>query len=150
MAGIRNVRKHLRKEVLKCVATGHGDLKTLTQVAREIVGNGVGVEKMLEGFYAGEVSKALAVLRSERRVESVGKDWKVTSDLDSTDVDTISLRRLKRLRGELTEEKRLAHEFGRTEEAVLAARMLDILSSAFASDAVEATVVLEPSAVSSS
>jgi len=130
MASIRNVRRQLRKELLKAVVAGNGDLKTLVRIAREIVGNDVGVEKMLAAFYPAEVSKAMSVLRSDRLVESVGSDWKAVANLDATDVDTISLRRLKRMRGELREEERLAHEHGRTEEAVVASRMLELLAPA--------------------
>lgn len=148
MASIHRVRKQLRKALLHAVSSGQGDIKSLKRITREIIGNDVGIERLLDNLYANEVSKAMAVLRSERLVETVGKVWKLMGCLDNSDVDTISLRRLKRLRGELRAQVRLAHEHGRTEDAILASDMLGKLTTKLEEATAESSSrVLEPSMV---
>lgn len=148
MASLHRVRKQLRKALLNAVSTGKGDTKSLKAITREIIGNDVGIERLLDNLYASEVSKGMAVLRSERLVESVGKDWKLLASLDSSDVDTISLRRLKRLRGELRAELRLAHEYGRFDDAIRASKMLETLTGKLEEVAEKSSSkVLEPSLV---
>jgi len=106
---------------------GEGSLSQLIQIADRLLGRDVGYELLIKTFCANEVSNGLAQLRNDGLIESTGKLWKLTSNLETEDVDIIHVRRLKRLRGELKSEIRLAHEHGRVEDAVNAGRMLEIV-----------------------
>jgi len=132
MASLRRVRRDFRKEVLRLIGTGDGNIETLIKLAGSHFGHDVGYEALIKSFLGSEVSNAVSFLRNEGLVETVGKQWKPTDDLRDEDVEIISTRRLKRLRGELKAEVRLAHEHGRTEEAILASRMLDLVSTKLA------------------
>ena len=129
MASMRKVRKSFRKEVLRLISSGDGNTENLTQTAGGLFGNYVGYEMLIKTFLQSEVSNAVATLRNEGLVETVGKKWKLAGALESEDVDIIHIRRLKRLRGELKAEIRLAHEHGRTNDAINASDMLAIVSS---------------------
>ena len=89
----------------------------------------VGVTTLMEAFCRNEVSKALAQLRLDGHVESIGSIWKAMESLNLEDADSISIRRLKRLRGELRSEVALNRKFGRWEEAALAQSLLDQLEA---------------------
>lgn len=128
MANIRRVRKDFRKEVLQKISTGDGNIETLIALAGRHFGNNVGYEVLIKTFLGTEVSNAVSYLRSEGAVETVGKKWKPVSELQSDDVDVISHRRFKRLRGELKAEIKLDHDHGRTDEAIIASKALDMIS----------------------
>ena len=128
MASMRRVRKDFRKEVLRLVSTGDGDIETLTHLAGRFFGHEVGYEVLIKTFLGSEVSNAVSCLRAEGFIETIGKQWKPVTELKGEDVDIISIRRLKRLRGELKSEIQLAHKHGRVDEAIAASRMLEIVS----------------------
>jgi hypothetical protein len=93
-----------------------------------LFGQRVGYETLIKTFLSTEVSNGLAQLRLEGEVESTGKCWKPIANLQPEDVEIISVRRLKRLRGELKAQEVLAHNHGRIDEAVAVARMLEVIS----------------------
>ncbi len=129
MASLRTVRKHFRKEALRLVSSGDGNVEILKRLAGSYFGHQVGYEVLITSFLQNEVSNAMSYMRSEGHVESVGKKWKPVADLNEGDIDILSIRRLKRLRGELKAEIRLCHEHGRTEAATSASDMLAIVSA---------------------
>jgi len=138
---MRHVRRQLRKELLQAIKEEQGDLATLMQIADRLLGRAVGYEVLIKTFLSNEIANGLKQLRVDGEVESTGRLWKPFGDLKSEDVTKISTRRLKRLRGELKAEIRLAHDYGRVEEATVAARMLEIVSQRLQSTEV---VVDEP------
>ena len=129
MASMRRVRKNFRNEVLRLISSGDGNIKTLMALADGFFGRDVGYEVLIKTFLGSEVSNAVSYLRNEGKIETVGKQWKVAESLTSDDVTIISTRRLKRLRGELKSEIKMSHQFGKTEEAILASRMLELVKS---------------------
>jgi hypothetical protein len=149
VASLRRVRRNFREEVLRLIRAGEGDMQTLLVLAGRYFGNDVGYEVLIKTFLGSEVSNAVSYLRSEGEVETVGKQWKMSADLQDDDIDIISVRRLKRLRGELTAEARLHHQHGRIGDAEVAGRMLSIVSDRLAElvSAAEAPVSTEESAV---
>jgi len=124
---MRQVRKRFRKEVFRLVSTGDGNTETLMKIAEVMFGD-VGYPKVLETFWRSELSNAVSFLRNEGLIETIGKQWKPIETLNTEDVEIISVRRLKRLRGELKAEVRLAHDHGLVEDAVLSSKMLDLVS----------------------
>ena len=124
---MRSARRELREKLLNALSTGKGSLPELVRVADGLFSREVGYGILLNSFLANEVSQGLAKLRIDGAAESVGKIWKLANELDGDDVDKISLRRLKRLRGEFKAQILLDHNFGRTENAVAVARMLEII-----------------------
>jgi hypothetical protein len=131
MASIRRVRRDFRKEVFQLISSGDGSIQKLVEAAGRHFGHFVGYEVLIKTFLHSEVGNAVSCLRTEGQVETVGKQWKSIASLQSEDVEIISLRRLKRLRGELKAQVRLAHQHGRVEDAVAAARMLEIVNGEF-------------------
>ena len=71
-------------------------------------------------------------MRLDGKAESTGLLWKAANCLESEDIDIISVRRLKRLRGELESEIRMANEYGRVEDATSASMMLGIVTARLA------------------
>jgi len=129
MASLRRVRKNFRKEALRLIKAGEGNLKSLMQLADAHFGsNDCGYHAVLRAFHAGEVNNAVSQLRLEGEIETVGRSWKSTEDLQSEDVDIITLRRMKRLRGEAKSLARFAHEHGRTEAAISASHVVSIVN----------------------
>lgn len=124
MASLRRVRRDFRKDVLRLISTGDGNIETLVESAGKHFGYDVGYEALIKSFLHSEVSNAVSYLRNESLIETVGKKWKPASELNDEDIDIISVRRLKRLRGELKSEVRLAHDHGRVEEAAKASKLL--------------------------
>lgn len=148
MAKLRRVRRDFRKEVLQLVNAGEGNFETLMELAERSFRD-AGYHELLRTFWTTEVHNAVSYLRDHgdptERIESIGKKWKPASELTVDDVEVISTRRKKRLRGELKAEVRLAHGHGRTEEAVLASKMLDLISQSLPQeDAVPETVTAPP------
>jgi len=129
VASMRRARKNFRKEVLRLISSGDGNIETLKKLADGFFGEDVGYKVQIAAFLNSEIANALAQLRNEGLIESIGKKWKVNSELTGDDVTVISARRMKRLRGELKAEGKLAHEHGRLEEAAIAGTMLNIVSS---------------------
>ena len=125
---MRSARRRLRKELLQCIDAGKGDIATLGQTACAIMGHEVGIEEVTNYFYANEVSNAMKKLRVDGEVESVGRLWMRVGSLSEENVETISIRRLKRLRGESKAQLRLAHDHGRIDEAVAIGQLLEILN----------------------
>jgi hypothetical protein len=126
---MRRVRKDFRKDVLKSISAGDGSIEKLTLLAGEHFGHQVGYELLIRSFLGTEVSNAVSCLRAENRVESIGKQWKTSEELEPEDIDIISIRRLKRLRGELRSTIQIANQHGRFDEAVSAAKMLGLIES---------------------
>jgi hypothetical protein len=114
------------------ISSGNGSTEKLIEAAGRHFGHDVGYEVLIKTFLHSEVGHAVSYLRTEGHIETVGKQWKPTSELRPEDIDIISLRRLKRLRGELKAQVRLAHQHGRTEDAIVAARMLELVSGKLA------------------
>ena len=129
MASMRRVRKNFRKEVLRFIGSGDGNIETLMKLADGFFGRDVGYETLIKAFLSSEVGHAVAYLRNEGLVETIGKKWKIASELSGDDVAVISTRRMKRIRGELKSGIKLAHDHGRVDDAVVAARMLEIIST---------------------
>ena len=140
MASMRRVRRNFRAEVLRLVSSGNGNMETLTKLADGFFGRDVGYEVLIKTFLGSEVSNAVSFLRNEGHIETVGKQWKPAGELTDDDVTIISTRRLKRLRGELKSEIRMAHNFGKVEEAVLASRMLELVNEKLPEPVEESTV----------
>lgn len=136
---MRTVRRELRQQLLAAISVGSGDLRELVKIADHLLGQEVGWELLIRTFSHTEVQHGLAQLRLDGKVESAGKVWKLVGNLESEDVDTISTRRSKRLRGELKAEIRLAHEYGRTEDAIAASKMLEIIEARLQEEADKAT-----------
>ena len=134
MASMRQVRKRFRKEVHRLISAGGGNTEMLMDIAKVMFGE-VGYPKVLETFWRSELSNAVSHLRNEGLVETIGKKWKPVDELQPEDVDVISTRRFKRLRGELKAEVQLAHKHGRIDDATTAARMLDLVSQQLGGDA---------------
>jgi len=124
---MRSARRRLRKEALRLIMSGNGDRATLDRVACEIMGREVGIEEVTAYFYANEISNATKQLRIAGDVESVAGRWIETSKLSDADVESISVRRLKRLRGEAKAQLKLAHDHGRIDEAAMAGRLLEVI-----------------------
>jgi len=141
---MRRVRKNFRDGVLQSVSTGDGSIESLMTLAGQHFGHQVGYELLIKSFLGTEVSNAVSYLRSEELIETVGKQWKTVSTLESSDIGIIALRRLKRVRGELKSAIRLSHAHGRTEEAVASARMLEIIESQIISEETVAEPVSSP------
>jgi len=139
-SSMRTVRRQLRKELLGAIGNGDGVLPQLIEIADRLLGRNVGYEVLIKTFCANEVSNALAQLRLDEEVETTGKCWKLVSKLEDEDVDIISTRRLKRLRGELKAEIRLAHDHGRIDDAALASEMLAMVQGRLPFEAEEAAV----------
>lgn len=129
MSSMRKVRKNFRAEVHRLISSGDGNIETLTRSAGQHFGYEVGYEALIKSFLQTEVSNAVKVLRDLGHIETIGKKWKPVEELQPNDVETIAVRRLKRLRGELKAGISLAHQHGRTEEAVAESQMLGIVDS---------------------
>lgn len=128
MSSLRRVRKNFRKEVLRLIKSGEGNLKNLMSLADAHFGsNDCGYHAVLKAFHAGEVNNAVSQLRLDGEIETVGRSWKSTENLESADVDIITLRRMKRLRGEAKSLAKFAHEHGRTEAAISASHVVSIV-----------------------
>jgi len=138
MASIRRVRKSFRKQVLRFISSGDGNIEKLSELAGSFFGNDVGYEVLIKTFLRAEISNAVSFLRNEGQIETIGKQWKPVSELQPADVEVISTRRKKRLRGELKAEIKLAHNHGLIDDAVLASQMLGLLSSSMVEQSVEA------------
>jgi hypothetical protein len=117
----------------------------MERVAREIMGRDVGVEELMESYYANETSNAMKQLRIAGETESVGGVWMRVADLTEANVETISVRRLKKMRGELKAQMTLAHDHGLVGDAAFAGRMLEVLHQELAK---RETVEAETAAVS--
>ena len=124
---MRSVRRRFREEVLRSISSGHGHTEELIQAAGRLFGRNVGYEVLIKTFLASEASNATSQLRIDGLVESVGKQWKPIGGLNPEDVDTILIRRKKRIRGMLKSQVRLAHQNGRIEEATEASEILAAL-----------------------
>ena len=135
---MRKVRRQFRQEMLRAIEAGNGTAETLEKIARAVLGNDIGLEVAMSSFYANEVNKGLAQLRTDGLAESTGKVWKLAGSLDGEDIEAISIRRMKRIKGELLAEIRLAHDNGRFEEATIASSMLAIVSKQLEAAVVEA------------
>jgi hypothetical protein len=120
------------------ISSGDGNIDKLIEAAGGYFGHLVGYEVLIKTFLRSEVTNAVSTLRQEGCVETVGRHWKPVLALESDDVEQISMRRFKRLRGELKEEIRLDHAFGRHEEAAMAGKMLEVLSERLESGDVSA------------
>ena len=120
MASLRSVRKAFRRELRQLMASKGGYLLPHEGVAlaRAMFGREVGVDDLMESYCANQFNAAMAYLRSDRVAESVGREWVAVSQLKPEQVDGVTLRRLKRIVGELRSQVALDHETGRTEEAV--------------------------------
>ena len=129
MASLRRVRKNFRKEILRLIESGQGNWENLMRLATEYFGRDVGFDVVLKSYYQVEVGNAVSHLRSEGRIETVGKQWKPVEQLDDTDVTLIMNRRFKRIRGELQSQIRLAHDKQRVEEAIAASQAFGIMST---------------------
>ena len=129
MTSIRRARKDLRKAVLQSISTGGGSIEKLLEIAEQHFGHDVGYIPLIRCFLNNEVSNAVSCLRKDGHIETIGKKWKAASQLHAEDVEIISKRRLKRIRGELKSEVELAHKFGNVEDAVFAAKLLGMLST---------------------
>lgn len=128
MASLRRVRRNFRKEVLQLVKSGAGNRENLLKLAEaHFSSNDCGFAAVLGAFYASEVNNAVSQLRIDGEVETVGRSWKSIEDLQSADVDIITLRRMKRLRGEAKSLAKFAHEHGRTEAAISASHVVSIV-----------------------
>ena len=128
MASLRRVRKNFRKEVLQLIKAGEGNLKNLMALADAHFGsNDCGYHAVLRAFHAGEVNNAVSQLRSDGEIETVGRSWKSTENLQSEDVDIITLRRMKQLRGKAKSLAKFAHDHGRTEAAISASHVVSIV-----------------------
>jgi hypothetical protein len=128
MASVRRVRKNFRKEVLRLISSGDGNIQKLIESAGRHFGHDVGYEVLIKTFLQNEVSNAVSTLRNEGHIETIGKKWKPITTLEPTDVEIISLRRLKRIRGELQAQVRLSHQHGRIDDACTAGRMLETIN----------------------
>ena len=100
MASLRRVRKDFRKGVLQLISAGDGNFETLIELADKHFGRDVGYEVLIKCFLGSEVSNAVSCLRNDREIETVGKKWKPVGQLEKSDIEVISTRRKKRLRGE--------------------------------------------------
>lgn len=129
MASMRKVRKGFRKEILRSISTGDGNIETLVKLAGKHFGHDVGYEALIKSFLGSEVSNALAYLRSEGLAESIGGTWKPSTDLSMDESAVVSTRRWKRLRGELKSEVRFAHEHGLMDEATKASELLAMVAT---------------------
>jgi hypothetical protein len=128
MASLRRVRKNFRKEVHQLIKAGEGNLENLMTLADSHFGsNDCGYHAVLRAFHAGEVNNAVSQLRLDGEIETVGRSWKSTENLQSEDVDIITLRRMKRLRGEAKSLAKFAHDHGRTEAAISASHVVSIV-----------------------
>lgn len=132
MSSMRPVRKGLRKEIMLAIKDGDGHPKSLAKIADRLLGRVVGYETLIKTFCANEVRNALAQLRLDGLAESTGMLWKAADCLESEDVDIISVRRLKRLRGELESEIRMANQYGRLDDSKSASMMLGIVTARLA------------------
>lgn len=130
MSSLRRVRKNFRKEVLRLVESGEGSWDSLIRLADAYFGsNSIGYHAVVKAFLHGEVNNAVAKLRSEGFVETVGRHWKSTENLQDEDITQIQTRRLRRIRGELKSQIRLAKDRGRNDEAAIARAALGVMSS---------------------
>ena len=125
MPSMRKVRKDFRKEVLRQIRAGDGNIENLVETAGQHFGIQVGYEVLIKSFLQSEVSNAVSQLRNEGHIETIGKKWKAADELQREDVSIISVRRLKRLRGELKSQIRLDHDHGLIDEAAEAQRLLE-------------------------
>lgn len=140
-SSLRRVRRLLRQRLLALVQKGEGNLKILEREAARILGQDVGYEVVLRAFVCSEVANAMAQLRSQGEVQSVGKDWKDADSLSEEEVDIVQTRLLKRTNGSLKSSVKLSHAYGRTEDAVFASELLRQLSERLGADnKVEETV----------
>ena len=132
MSSMRQVRRNLRREIMLAIDDGDGHPKSLAKIAGRLLGQDVGYDTLIKAFCAYEVRNALAQLRLDGKAESTGMLWKAADSLESEDIDIISVRRLKRLRGELESEVRMANQYGRAEDASSASMMLGIVTARLA------------------
>jgi hypothetical protein len=125
---LRKVRREFRKAALSAIQNGKRSTRDLLALADLHFGsNDCGYHAVLKAFNAAEVNNAVAFLRQEGHIESVGKEWKPIADLDQDDALKITARRMKRLRGEAKSLTKFAHERGMTEVAVTAANVVNIV-----------------------
>ena len=129
MASLTRVRRDFRNEVNQLISSGTGSTEKLVEAAGRHFGRDVGYEVLIKAFLRGEVSNAVSTLRGEGRIETIGHMWKPASQLVPADVAVISLRRLKRMRGELLAQVKLAQTHGLAEDVLAAGRMLEIVTT---------------------
>lgn len=130
MSSLRRVRRNFRKAVLQLIEAGEGNSEKLMKLADEFYGsNDCGYKSVLKAFHQSEINNAASQLRIEGLVETVGKSWKSIEKLEQSDIDVITIRRMKRLRGEAKSLVGFAHNYGRTEIATTAANVASIFSA---------------------
>ena len=125
---MRRVRKRYREDALRLISAGEGNFENLRSLAASHFGHDVGYQELIKAFLGAEVNNAVSCLRGEGKVETIGKKWKMADQLQLEDVQIISTRRLKRLRGELKAQVKLAHDHGQVDEAIAASRALDAIT----------------------
>lgn len=128
MASLRRVRRAFRKDALRLISSGDGNIQKLVEAAAKHFGNDVGYEVLIKTFLQTEVGNAVTFLRQEGHIETIGRQWKPVGLLAPEDATIILSRRQKRIRGELKEYERFAHKFGRFDDATTAAQMLEVSS----------------------
>ena len=127
MASLRRVRRSFRKAMLQLIEAGEGTYDNMVKLADEFYGsNDCGYKSVLTAFHQGEINNATSQLRTDGRIETIGKRWKAVEKLESSDVDVIIQRRVKRQRGEAKALVTFAHNHGRIEVATSASNVAHI------------------------
>jgi len=144
MASMKRVRKSFREEALRLVNAGEGNFEKLIELAGQHFGRDVGYETLIKSFLGSEVNNSMAVLRTDGYVESVGKKWVPAATLSPDQQEVVSIRRWKRLRGELKSEEQFAHEHGMTDRAAQAGELLSQVSNWLQPEEVAAESVIPP------
>jgi hypothetical protein len=120
MASLRKARRNFRKSVLQLVERGSGNTENLMRLADDFYNSEVLFCQIWKAFLQSEIGNAAAQLRNEGAIETIGNLWKPSDQLESTDVDVIIKRRVKRQLGEANALVKFAHEHGRVDVATAA------------------------------
>lgn len=127
MAKMLKVRRQLRAALHEAIKAGDGSNAVIHKITRDIMEADVTLRVLMDSLVLGEANKATAQLRREFGVESVDTGWVTKEMLSQENVEIISARRFKRVRGECQTEIDLAHTHGMTEEASVAIQIIGLL-----------------------
>jgi hypothetical protein len=148
MASLRKVRREFRKALLTAVKQGKRNTRDLVALADAHFGsNDCGYHAVLKAFNVAEVNNAVAFLRQEGHIETVGKEWKPVEELDQDDALKITTRRMKQIRGLAKSTTRFAHEHGQIEEAIRASSVVNIVRVDDESEVAEEVAAEVPASV---
>lgn len=126
---MRKVRRLLRHRLRSRLKEGNCSRSEMESIVESIMAHEVGYATLVSTFLRSELNMALAYLQRgpTAEAESNGMVWKHVDNLDDMDLDVISVRILKRMRGEASRHADISDKHGRHSDASFARGFMDQL-----------------------